>query len=105
MRSENIALLILVALLLLSMKLLKVPTRNISFGVILGFAWQALNDLLFSTRVVRHQSLYDHSQFIYESITLAGMWIWVAYFALPAREPASRLPQAEEFDGAMTQLQ
>ncbi len=106
MRSASIVSICLLVFLFHSLQRRHSSARDPSFGICLGFAWQSINDLASSYWVnVYHSSVFDHSQFIYESVILAGMCIWVVYFALPERVPTPLLSQADELDGAMPQLQ
>jgi hypothetical protein len=105
MRYVSVVGLCLAAYLFISMKALRLSRSSPSFGIVLGFAWQSINDLFISSLITRKTTKYDPIQFVYESLTLAGMCIWVVYFSLPEREAASLVSQANEMDSTLAQLQ
>lgn len=105
MHTMSIVSLILLAYLLLSMRAVGLSMRSVPIGISIGLAWLSMNDLIISSLINHNSHVTSPLQFVNETMILLGMCIWVVYFSLPAREPASRLSQADEFDGAMTQLQ
>ena len=85
MRSVSILELCLLAFLCLSMNALRLSVRDLAFGIALGFGMMSAND---SVVVAAHQqqpSLTTPLQFVYESVILFTLGIWVAYCALPER--------------------
>jgi hypothetical protein len=89
MRSVSVLELCLLAFLCLSMNTLRLSVRNVAFGIALGFGLMSANDFILAALIPRNASMTAPLQFIYESLILASLGIWVAYCALP--EPA-RMP-------------
>jgi hypothetical protein len=89
MRSVSILELCLLAFLCLSMNALRLSVRDVAFGIALGFGLMAVNDFLVISFMPRRSSLTAPSQFLYQSVVLVVLGIWVAYCALPeaARKP------------------
>ena len=89
MRSVSILELCLLAFLCLSMNALRLSVRDLTFGISLGFGLMSANDFILATLTVRYASFNTPLQFVYESLILAVLGTWVAYFALPepARQP------------------
>ncbi|MGA2887189.1 MAG: hypothetical protein ABSE51_04005 [Terracidiphilus sp.] len=89
MRSVSILELGLLGFLCLSMHALHLKTRDMAFGISLGFGVLSANDFVQSLLTTVHTPLADPVQFVGEGIVLAGLGVWVAYFALPEppREP------------------
>jgi hypothetical protein len=89
MRSVSILELCLLTFLCLSMNALRLSVRDITFGIALGFGLMSSNDFILASLISRNTSLIAPLQFVYESVILIGLGIWVAYFALPepARQP------------------
>jgi hypothetical protein len=89
MRTVSILELCLLAFLCLSMNALRLPVRDLSFGIALGFGLMSSNDFVFSLLVTRNASLTAPLQFVYESMILATLCVWTAYCAVPepARQP------------------
>lgn len=83
MRSVSILELCLLAFLCLSMNALRLPVRDMSFGIALGFGVISANDFVQSLMVSKFTSLTAPAQFFYESVILAAVGTWVAYCALP----------------------
>jgi hypothetical protein len=86
MRSVSILELCLLVFLCLSMNALRLPMRDMVFGISLGFGVLSASDFVQSLLATAYTSLTDPIQFIGEAILLAGLGVWVVYFALP--EPA-----------------
>jgi hypothetical protein len=88
MRWVSILALSLLAFLCLSMNALRLPVRDMAFGLALGFGVLSANDFVvasfFSSRVAMSSPL----QITYEALVLVSIGIWIAYAALP--EPARR---------------
>jgi hypothetical protein len=89
MRSVSIVELCLLGFLCLGMNALRLSARNLSFGIALGFGLMSANDFVQSLVVSAYTSLTAPWQFVYESMILATLGMWVVYCALP--EPV-RLP-------------
>jgi hypothetical protein len=86
MRSVSILELCLLGFLCLSMNALRLPARDMAFGIALGFGVMCSNDFIFALMASYKASLTAPSQFIYESVILVSIATWVVYSALP--EPA-----------------
>jgi hypothetical protein len=89
MRSVSILELCLLAFLCLSMNALRISVRDIDFGIALGLGLMSANDFILASLITRNTSLLAPLQFVYESLILFTLGIWIAYFALPepARQP------------------
>jgi hypothetical protein len=83
MRSVSILELCLLAFLCLSMNALRLPVRDMAFGISLGFGAMATNDFIQSMVVSKFTNLTAPEQFVYESVILLAIGTWVAYCALP----------------------
>jgi hypothetical protein len=88
MRSVSIIELCLLGFLCVSMNALRLPVRDMAFGIALGFGLMSSSDFILASFWSRHTSLTDPLQFVSESVILAALGIWVAYCALP--EPARK---------------
>jgi hypothetical protein len=88
MRSVSILELCLLGFLCLSMNALRLSARNIAFGFALGFGLMSTNDLVVGALLTKNMSLTGPLQFVYESLILVTLGIWVTYCALP--EPARK---------------
>jgi hypothetical protein len=89
MRSVSILELCLLAFLCLSMNALKLPVRDMAFGIAFGLGILSANDLVGAALVKLNSSLNEPFQFVYQAIVLFTIGVWVAYSALPepARQP------------------
>jgi len=89
MRSVSILELCLLAFLCLSMNALRLSVRDMAFGIALGFGLMSSNDFIVTSVISHNTSLTAPLQFVYQSIVLVGLGVWVAYCALPelARQP------------------
>jgi hypothetical protein len=85
MRSVSILELCLLGFLCLSMNALRLSVRDIAFGVALGFGLMSANDLVLALFINSHSSLTASVQFIYESLILVSLGIWVTYCRFPER--------------------
>jgi hypothetical protein len=83
MRSVSILELCLLAFLCISMNALLLSPRDLAFGISLGFGVLSANDFLQSLLTTNYTSLTDPIQFMGEGVILAGLGMWVVYFALP----------------------
>lgn len=83
MHSVSVLELCLLAFLCLSMNALRLTVRDLSFGIALGFGVLSSGDFIlaaWSSRIVSHN---DPVEFIYESLILATLSIWMVYCILP----------------------
>jgi hypothetical protein len=83
MRSVSILELCVLAFLCLSMNALKLPVRDMAFGIAFGFGVLSANDLVGAALVKLHSSLTEPFQFVYQGLVLGTIGMWVAYSALP----------------------
>jgi hypothetical protein len=88
MRSVSLIEICLLAFLCLCMNALRLSTRDLAFGIALGFGLMAANDFIIVSLIGHNDGLTTPLQFVYESIILIGLGTWAAYAALP--EPARR---------------
>ncbi|MGO9324450.1 MAG: hypothetical protein ACLP07_07805 [Terracidiphilus sp.] len=90
MHSVSVLELCLLAFLCLSMNALRLTVRDLSFGIALGFGVMSTADFILASWISRvaSPSLVDPLQFVYESLILGTLAIWVVYCFLP--EPARR---------------
>jgi hypothetical protein len=96
MRSVSILELCLLAFLCLCMNALGLTTRDICFGVALGFGIMSTNDFILSASWSHHTSLTSPIQFLNEGVLLATLGMWAAYFTLPekVRKPVVLAPSS-----------
>lgn len=89
MRSVGVLELCLLAFLCVSMNALRLSVRDMAFGIALGFGVLSADDFIFGALVSKNVSLISPLQFVYESLALVALGIWVAYGALPepVRQP------------------
>jgi hypothetical protein len=89
MRSVSILELCLLGFLCLSMNVLRSSIRDLSFGIALGFGLMSANDFIQAAMIVSNPSLIAPMQFVYESLILVTLGIWIGYVAQPeyVREP------------------
>jgi hypothetical protein len=85
MRSVSVLVLCLLAFLCLFMNAIRLSSKDLAFGMALGFGLMSANDLMLSLFINLHAGLTTPLQFAYESVTLASLGIWIAYCALPER--------------------
>lgn len=83
MRSVSVLELCLLAFLCLAMNALRLSPRDRVFGFALGFGIMSTNDFVLASLASRYISLTAPLQFVYESIMLIALGIWVAYVAQP----------------------
>ena len=88
MHSVSVLELCLLAFLCLSMNALRLTVRDMSFGIALGFGVLSSGDFILASWISRVASLYDPLQFVYESLILGTLAIWMVYCVLP--EPARK---------------
>jgi len=88
MRSVSVLELCLLAFLCLSMNALRLSTRDMAFGIALGFGVMCSGDFIVSSSISHVKSLADPVQFVVESLILATLALWIAYCVLP--EPAPK---------------
>jgi len=88
MRSVSILELCLLAFLCLSMNALRLPIRDMAFGIALGFGLMSSNDFIFASLTSRNSSMTAPLQLVYESLILFAVGTWLTYCTLP--EPARK---------------
>src|SRR3984957_3224636 len=88
MHSVSVLELCLLAFICLGMNALRLTVRDLSFGIALGFGMMSLADFILSSLMSRATSLADPLQFVYESLIIATLAIWMVYSIIP--EPARR---------------
>ncbi len=88
MHSVSVLELCLLAFLCLSMNALRLTVRDLSFGIALGFGVMSSADFIVASWISRVASLTDPLQFVYESLILGTLAIWMVYCILP--EPARK---------------
>ena len=85
MRSVSILELCLLGFLCLCVNALQLSYRDIAFGFGLGFGLMSANDFLQAAMIVGNSSLVAPMQYVYESVILLTLGIWVTYVAMPER--------------------
>jgi hypothetical protein len=85
MRSVSVLELCLLGFLCLSMNALRLSTRDLSFGMALGFGLMAANEFILASLTTHSTSLTTPLQFLYESLILISLAIWIVYCVLPER--------------------
>ena len=88
MRSTSVLELCLLAFLCLSMNALRLTVRDLSFGIALGFGMMCSGEFVLAAWSSRLTSVNDPVQFVYESLILATLAVWMVYSILP--EPARK---------------
>jgi len=88
MHSVSVLELCLLAFLCLSMNALRLTVRDLAFGIALGFGILSSGDFIVASWISRVVSFNDPVQFVYESLILAALSIWMIYCILP--EPARK---------------
>ncbi|MGD0347934.1 MAG: hypothetical protein ABSA85_14325 [Terracidiphilus sp.] len=83
MRSVSVLELCLLAFLCLSMNALRLTVRDLAFGIALGFGVMSSGDFMLASWSSRIASVNDPVQFIYESLILVTLAIWMIYCILP----------------------
>jgi hypothetical protein len=83
MHSVSILELCLLAFMCVSMNALKLSPRDMTFGISLGFGIMAANDFIAASLISRSTSLTSPMQFVYESVILGALGVWITYCALP----------------------
>jgi hypothetical protein len=89
MHSVSILELCLLAFLCVCMNALRLSVRDMAFGISLGFGLMAANDFIATSLISPTLSPTAPLQFVYESLILAALGVWVTYCAAPepARQP------------------
>jgi hypothetical protein len=88
MHSVSVLELCLLAFLCLSMNALRLTVRDLSFGIAFGFGILSSGDFIVASWSSRVASVNDPVEFVYESLILATLAIWLIYCILP--EPARK---------------
>jgi hypothetical protein len=86
MRSVSIVELCLLGFLCLGMNAMRLSARDMAFGIALGLGIMSANDFVQTLVDSAYTSLTAPWQFVYQSVILVTLGMWVAYCALP--EPA-----------------
>lgn len=87
MRSVSVLELCLLAFLGLSMNALRLSVRDMAFGIALGFGLMSTSDFILSSWSSRITSVNAPVQFVYETLLLAALGIWMAYCFVPEPPP------------------
>ena len=88
MHSVSVLELCLLAFLCLSMNTLRLTVRDLAFGIAFGFGVLSAGDFIVASWISRAVSYNAPVEFIYESLILATLSIWMIYCILP--EPVRR---------------
>jgi len=88
MHSVSVLELCLLAFLCLCMNALRLTVRDLAFGIALGFGVLSSADFIIMSWISRVASLTDPLQFVYETLILGTLAIWIVYSIHP--EPARR---------------
>jgi hypothetical protein len=88
MRSMSVLELCLLAFLCLSMSALRLTVRDLAFGIAFGFGLMSSGEFIVAAWSSRLTSWNEPVQFVYESLILATLAIWMVYSILP--EPARK---------------
>jgi hypothetical protein len=88
MRSVSVVEICLLAFLCLSMNALRISVRDLAFGIALGFGLMSANDFVTASFLLHNSSLTAPLQFVYQTVILLALSIWIASAALP--EPVRR---------------
>jgi|SRR5580698_1430798 hypothetical protein len=88
MHSVGLLELCLLGFLCLSMNALKLSIRDMGFGLALGFGMMAANDFITASVISHSTALTAPMQFVYESVTLLTLGLWIGYCSVP--EPAHK---------------
>jgi len=83
MRSVSILEICLLAFLCFSMNALRLPVRDMAFGIAFGLGLLAANDLVLAALIKLNSSFTEPFQFVYQAIVLVAIGMWVAYSSLP----------------------
>ena len=91
MRSISILELCLLAFMCLSMNALRLPIRDMAFGISLGFGLLSSSDFILASLWSQSTSLTDSLQFVSEGVILLALITWIAYAwaPAPARQPVT----------------
>jgi hypothetical protein len=85
MRWVSILALCLLAFLCLCMNALRLPVRDMAFGIALGFGVLSADDFVMASFFSAHSTLTGDLQIAYEAVVLASLLVWIGYAALPER--------------------
>ncbi len=83
MHSVSVLELCLLAFLCLSMNALRLTVRDLSFGLALGFGVLSSGDFILASWISRAVSYNAPIEFVYESLILATLAVWMVYCVLP----------------------
>ena len=88
MRSISILEICLLGFLCLCINALRLSLRGMTFGIAVGLGISAVNDFLEAAAASRFLPLTSNWQFVFESVTLVVLSIWIVYAVLPQPEQA-----------------
>jgi len=83
MHSVSVLELCLLAFLCLSMNALRFTVRDVAFGIAFGFGLMCSGDFILASWISRTASLTDPLQFVYETLILVTLGVWMIYTVLP----------------------
>lgn len=83
MHSVSVLELCLLAFLCLSMNALRLTVRDLPFGIALGFGLMCSGEFVLAAWSSRLTSPNDPVQFVYESLVLGTLAVWMVYSILP----------------------
>ena len=83
MRAVSVIELCLLGFLCLGMNALRLSARSLAFGFALGFGIMSAGDFVLASFWTRKSSMTDPWQFVYESVILFTLCMWVTYCAIP----------------------
>lgn len=83
MHSVSVLELCLLAFLCLGMNALRLSIRDMGFGIALGFGLMTTNELVVSSLISHTTSMTAPLQFVYESLILVSLAIWIVYSVMP----------------------
>jgi hypothetical protein len=88
-RGVSVLELCLLVFLGLSMNTIRLPVRDMAFGIALGFALSSAGDFIMSAWGSSLASINDPIEFLGEGLTLATLGVWMVYCFLPqpVRQP------------------
>ena len=85
MRSANVLELCLLVFLCLSMGALQLSSRDMAFGIALGFGLMSVNSFVSASLISAQTPTTVTVELANEALVLVSLGIWVAYALLPAK--------------------
>ena len=86
-RSVSVLELCLLAFLCLCMNALRMSVRDLAFGIALGFGIMSSDEFISSLWGAHLTSANDPMQFVFESLLLAALGVWLVYCFIPEPKP------------------